>query len=69
MEQCGGVRRSPFENVNLRKFDASVRERVFTAAQAMLAEIRHLQNFLQLFLGFYRQKISTFTPAKLRATG
>ena len=67
VEQCGGVRRSPFENVNLRKFDASVRERVFTAAQAMLAEIRHLQNFLQLFLEFYRQKISTFTPAKLRA--
>ena len=65
--QCGGVHRSPFENVGLRRYDASVRSRVYYAAEGMLVEVRHLRDALRLLLDFFRQKVSAFTPAKMRA--
>ena len=65
--QCGGVHRSPFENVDLRSYDASVRNRVYYAAEGMLVEVRHLRAALRLLLDFFRQKVSAFTRAKMRA--
>lgn len=51
-KQCGGVYRSPFENVNLTEFDSDVRNTVYYSAEVMIAEIRHLKNYLSLFLDF-----------------
>lgn len=65
-KECGGVNGSPFENVNLFEFSQELRDRVFCASEVVIAEIRHLKNFLALFLEFYRQRISTFTERKLR---
>ncbi len=65
-KECGGVNGSPFENVNLYEFTQELRDRVFCASEVIIAEIRHLKNFLALFLEFYRQRISTFTERKLR---
>lgn len=64
-KQCGGVYRSPFENVNLLEYDNDVKNSVYFSAEVMLAEIRHIKNYLSLFLDFYRQKISAFTEKKL----
>ena len=65
--RCGGVHRSPFENVDLRRCDAAVRDRVYYASEGLLLEVRHMRAALDLLLGFFRQKVSAFTPAKLRA--
>lgn len=65
--RCGGVHRSPFENVDLRHYDAAVRERVNYAAESVLLEVRHMRASLRLLLDFFRQKVSAFTRAKLRA--
>ncbi len=65
-KQCGGVYRSPFENVNLTEFDSDVRNTVYYSAEVMIAEIRHLKNYLSLFLDFYRQRVSAFTDKKLQ---
>ena len=65
-KQCGGAYRSPFDNVNLRDYDQNVRNRVYYAAEVLLAEIKHLKSYLSLFLDFYRQRISSFTQKKLR---
>ncbi len=64
-KSCGGAYRSPFDNVNLTEYDNGVRNRVYYSAEVLLAEIRHLKNYLSLFLDFYRQRMSTFTLKKL----
>ncbi len=66
-KQCGGVHRSPFDNVNLSEYSPELRSRVFYAAEVLLAEIRHLRSYLTLFLDFYRQRVSSFTQKKLKA--
>ena len=63
-KQCGGVHRSPFDNVNLVEFDLDVRNRVYYSAEVLIAEIKHVKNYLSLFLDFYRQRISSFTEKK-----
>ena len=65
-KQCGGVYRSPFENVNITEYDANIRNRVYYVAEVLLAEIKHLKSYLSLFLDFYRQRISSFTQKKLK---
>ena len=64
-KSCGGAYRSPFDNVNLTEYDAGVRNRVYYAAEVLIAEIRHLKSYLSLFLDFYRQRVSAFTLKKL----
>ena len=66
-KECGGVFRSPFENVGLTEYSQEVRDKVFCAAEVMLTEIKHLKSYLSLYLEFYRQKISTITQRKLNA--
>ena len=66
-KECGGVFRSPFENVGLAEYSQEVRDRVFCAAEVMLTEIKHLKAYLSLYLEFYRQKISTITQRKLNS--
>ncbi len=64
-KSCGGAYRSPFENVNLYEYDSDIRNRVYYSAEVLIAEIKHLKSYLGLFLDFYRQRISSFTPKKL----
>ncbi len=66
-KRCGGVRRSPFDNVNLREYNTNIRNRVYYASEAMIVEIKHFRSYLRLFLEFYRQKVSAFTQTKLNA--
>ena len=66
-KQCGGVHRSPFDNVNLVEYSSEVRNKVFYSAEVLLAEIKHLRSYLSLFLDFYRQRVSSFTQKKLKA--
>ena len=66
-KECGGVFRSPFENVGLTEYSQEVRDRVFCAAEVMLTEIKHLKAYLSLYLEFYRQKISAITQRKLNS--
>ncbi|MDE6849944.1 MAG: hypothetical protein K2J54_01325, partial [Clostridia bacterium] len=61
----GGVYRSPFTNVNLTECDEKIKRSVFYAAEVVLAELKHLKNYLALFLNTFNQKISTFTSKKL----
>ncbi len=63
--ECGEVSRSPFANVNLTVYTREKRDEVYCASQVMLNEIRHLKNYLSLFLELYRQKISRLTREKL----
>ena len=65
-KECGGVKNSPFENVNLTEYSQVLRDRLFCACEVMLAEIKHLKAFLALFLEFYRQKVSMLTMRKIR---
>ncbi len=64
-KECGGVYNSPFENVNLTEYSQEVRDAVYCACEVMLVEIKHLKNYLGLFLELYRQRISTFTRRKI----
>ena len=66
-KECGGVHNSPFSNVNLTEYSLNVRDKVYCAAEVMLAEIKHLKNYMAMFLEQYRQKISTLTRTKLSA--
>ena len=66
-KECGGVRNTPFENVNLTEYTRALRDRLFCACEVVLAEIKHVKGFLSLFLQFYRQKVSTLTLRKMRA--
>ncbi|MBR2023637.1 MAG: DUF4011 domain-containing protein, partial [Clostridia bacterium] len=64
-KECGGVHKSPFANVNITEYSRFVRDGVYCAAEVMLAEIKHLKNYVAMFLEQYRQKISTLTRTKL----
>ncbi len=66
-KQCGGVHRSPFDNVNISEYNADLRNRVYYSAEVLLTEIKHLRGYLSLFLDFYRQRVSSFTQKKLKA--
>ena len=66
-KECGGVYNSPFSNVNLSEYSLQLRDSVYCASEVMIAEIRHLRNYVALFLDLYRQSISTLTRKKLDA--
>lgn len=63
--ECGGVYRSPFSEVKLTSCGADVKASVMCAAEVALAELRHLKNYLGLFLETFNQKVSRFTFKKL----
>ena len=64
-KECGGVYNSPFSNVNLTEYDLPTRDSLYCASEVIIAEIKHLKNYVALFLELYRQKISTLTRKKL----
>ncbi len=64
-KECGGVHNSPFDNVNLSEYSLKVRDTLYCSSEVMIAEIKHLKNYVALFLDLYRQKISTLTRKKL----
>ncbi len=64
-KECGGVYRSPFANVNLTYCDEKVKRTAMFSAEVVIAELKHLKNYLALFLDTFNQKISTFTARKL----
>ena len=64
-KECGGVYNSPFANVNLTEYDLPTRDSLYCASEVVIAEIKHLKNYVALFLELYRQKISTLTRKKL----
>ncbi len=64
-KECGGVHNSPFSNVNLCEYDLKVRDSVYCSSEVMIAEIKHLKNYVALFLDLYRQNISTLTRKKI----
>lgn len=64
-KECGGVYRSPFAEVKLTECDAQTKISVTCAAEIVLAELKHLKNYLGLFLETFSQKISKFTYKKL----
>ncbi len=64
-KECGGVHNSPFSNVNLSEYSLKARDSVYCSSEVMIAEIKHLKNYVALFLDLYRQKISTLTRKKL----
>ncbi len=66
-KECGGVYNSPFANVNLTEYSLPVRDSVYCSAEVIIAEIKHLRNYVALFLDLYRQKISTLTRKKLES--
>lgn len=63
--ECGGVYNSPFENVGLSEYSQETRDAVYCASEVMLVEIKHLRNYLALFLDLYRQRFSAVTRRKL----
>ncbi|MBQ9118374.1 MAG: DUF4011 domain-containing protein [Clostridia bacterium] len=66
-KECGGVYNSPFTGVNLTNYSVAVRDAVYCSAEVVLAEIKHLNNYIRLFLDLYRQKTSAITRKKLDA--
>ena len=64
-KECGGVYRSPFDNVNITDFDKRVQNAVLCSAEVLLLELKHLKNYTQLMLDTFNQKLSTFTLKKL----
>ncbi|MDE7329537.1 MAG: DUF4011 domain-containing protein, partial [Clostridia bacterium] len=64
-KECGGVYRSPFAEVRLTECDEKIKVSVMCAAEIVLAELKHLRNYLGLFLETFNQKISKFTYKKL----
>ncbi|MBE7085820.1 MAG: DUF4011 domain-containing protein [Clostridiales bacterium] len=64
-KECGGVHNSPFSNVNLTEYDLQTRDSLYCSSEVVIAEIKHLKNYIALFLDLYRQKISTLTRKKL----
>lgn len=63
-KECGGVYRSPFENVNITEFSEQIKDSVLCAAEVLLAELKHFRNYMGLFLETFGQKLSNFTPKK-----
>lgn len=64
-KECGGVYRSPFNEVRLTECDKSVKTAVLCAAEVLLAELKHLKNYVGIFLDTFNQKLSKFTYKKL----
>ncbi len=64
-KECGGVYRSPFSGVRLTECGAKTKAAVLCAAEVVLAEQKHLKNYLGIFLDTFNQKISKFTYKKL----
>ncbi len=64
-KECGGVHNSPFSNVNLSEYSLDVRDTVYCSSEVIIAEIKHLKNYVALFLDLYRQNISTLTRRKI----
>ncbi|MDE7306839.1 MAG: DUF4011 domain-containing protein, partial [Clostridia bacterium] len=63
--ECGGVYRSPFAEVNLTECDSNTKNAVLCSAEVVLAELKHIKNYLGLFLDTFNQRVSTFTNKKL----
>ncbi len=66
-KECGGVYNSPFSNVNLTEYTPTLRDCVYCACEVTVAEIKHLKNYIALFLELYRQNISKLTRKRLDA--
>ena len=64
-KECGGVHNTPFANVNVTEYSLELRDLVYCASEVMIAEIKHLKNYIALFLDLYGQKVSTLTRKKL----
>ncbi len=64
-KECGGVHNSPFSNVNLSEYSLKVRDSLYCSSEVMIAEIKHLKNYVALFLDLYNQNISVLTRKKL----
>ena len=64
-KECGGVCNSPFSNVNLTEYSRGKRDAVYCSSEVVIAEIKHLKNYIALFCELYRQRISTLTRTKL----
>ncbi len=63
--ECGGVYRSPFSEVKLTECGEETKTAVICAAEVVLAELKHLKNYVGLFLETFCQKVSKFTYKKL----
>lgn len=66
-EECGGVYRSPFLGVGLAECDRHVRSAVLCVSEVLMAELKHLKNYVALFIDTFNQKISKFTQLKLKS--
>ncbi len=66
-KECGGIYRSPFIGINITECNEKVKRSVLFSAEVVMAELKHLRNYLTLFLDTFNQKISTFTFKKLTA--
>ena len=66
-EECGGVYRSPFSGVCLTECDRGVRTGVLCVSEVLIAELKHLKNYIALFNDTYNQKVSKFTALKLKS--
>ncbi|MBD5584762.1 MAG: DUF4011 domain-containing protein, partial [Clostridia bacterium] len=64
-KECGGVYRSPFTEVKLTECNEATKQAVVCSAEVVLAELKHLKNYLGLFLETFKQKTSKFTKLKL----
>ncbi|MBR4943719.1 MAG: hypothetical protein IKZ28_06765, partial [Clostridia bacterium] len=64
-KECGGVHNSPFSNVNITEYSLEKRDSLYCSSEVMIAEIKHLKNYIGLFLELYRQNISSLTRKKL----
>lgn len=65
-KECGEVHRSPFKEVNLTDCDERTKLSVLCSAKTVLAELRHLKNYLNIFLNTFNQKISRLTGKRLK---
>lgn len=64
-KECGGIYRSPFSNVNVTHCDDKLKRSVLCSAEVTSVELKHLKNYLSLFLETFGQKTGTFTVKKL----
>ncbi|MBE7079996.1 MAG: DUF4011 domain-containing protein [Clostridiales bacterium] len=64
-KECGGVHNTPFTNVNVSEYSLELRDLIYCSSEVMIAEIKHLKNYIALFLDLYGQNISTLTRKKL----
>ncbi len=64
-KECGGVHNSPFSNVNVSEYSLKLRDSLYCSSEVVIAEIKHLKNYVALFLELYRQSISTLTRKNL----